>query len=491
MQMRIIMRTRTGDQTKKWATPGNEVVLVGSPGGSLVALGLLLLTASASVIAAGPILAASAGAEEPSTAAVDLHELDLLSQFGIAPLDSLPPVPSVSDYLGYAAAHNQELMSAYLVWRAIAERVPQATALPDPRFNYTEQIVSVETRVGPQQRSFALFQTIPWFGKLSLKGQVEAERAAAVEAQLYAVLLKIAFQVRKAYYDLAYLGHSIAITAEHLDLLTQWEEVARSRYATGAGGYADVIKAQVELGKLSDRLAELRDRYRPLAAALNAVLDRPADATVPWPGEIAAGGVPLDEAELLRRMSVENPELSSLRHQADRFRQAEKLAGKQRYPDLTLGLSYIQTGAARMDGVSDSGKDPVLATLSLNIPLWGGKYSAAEREAAGNYLAISSTRNDKENSLTAALEGTLFAYRDALRKMDLYGDTLLPKGRQSLGATMAAYETGTAGFLDVVDAERLLLEFELSHARAAADLMINSAKIEMLVGGPVATGENN
>jgi outer membrane protein TolC len=79
----------------------------------------------------------------------------------------------------------------------------------------------------------------------------------------------------------------------------------------------------------------------------------------------------------------------------------------------------------------------------------------------------------------------LFGYRDALRKMDLYGDALVPKGRQSLGASLAAYETGKTGFLDLVDAERLLLEFQLSHARAAADLMIQLAEIEMLVGGPV------
>jgi outer membrane protein TolC len=306
-----------------------------------------------------------------------------------------------------------------------------------------------------------------------------------------AVFLHVAYRIKKAYYDLAFLSRSISITKEHLKLLTQWESVARSRYATGVGSYADIIKAQVELGKLSDRLDELQDRYRPLAASLNAVLNRPVGAVVPWPAEYEATGGPVDEAELFVRLEQKNPVLISLGHQADSFLQAEKLAGKQRYPDLTFGVNYIQTGDARMEGVLGSGTDPLLASLSINIPLWRGKYSAAEREAAENFRAVSSTRTDRANLLAADLERALFGYRDALRKMDLYGDTLLPKGRQSLGATAAAYETGKAGFLDVVDAERILLEFQLSHARAAADLMINSAEIEMLVGGPVSFGADN
>lgn len=416
-----------------------------------------------------------------------LQELDVLSRFGIFPLDSLGATSNLDDYLGYAAAHNEELNAAIHAWQAIKDRRPQATSLPDPRFRFTEYLESVETRVGPQERAFGLSQTIPWFGKLSLKGQIEEERASGAAAGAKAVFLRIAYRVKKSYYDLAYLKHSLAITEEHLDLLSQWEEVARSRYATGTGSYAELIKAQVELGKLSERIEELRDRYRPLAAALNAALNRPADARIAWPTELEAQGSPLDEGALQRRLPVENPELLGLEHQALSFLRAEELAGKQRYPDLTLGVNYIQTGDARMENVLGSGKDPILASFSINIPIWSGKYQAAEREAAGSYLAAHSIRREKENNLAAALELALFGYRDALRKLDLYGDTLLPKGRQSLGATLAAYETGEAGFLDLVDAERLLLEFELSKARAAADLMIQLAEIEVLVGGPVFT----
>jgi len=437
---------------------------------------------------AGPALAVPESALTGSSEPGDLARLDLLSRFGITPLDSLGPAPTVRDFLGFAVAHNQGISAAYLAWQADRERVPQATALPDPGFSFTEYLAAVETRVGPQERAFALTQTFPWFGKLNLAGRIAEERASASAAKVAAVFLRVAYRVKKAYFDLAHLGRSTAIAAEHLDLVTRLEEAARARYATGAGSYADVIKAQVELGLLTDHLAELRDRYRPLAAELNAALGRPAGAPVPWPTDLSVTGLSLDEGELLRRLPVENPELVGLHHQTQRFEQARKLAGKQGYPDFTLGLNYIQTRQIDRDGIPDNGKDPLLATLSINLPLWRGKYRAAEKEAAGNHLAAHSERQDRESSLTAALEREMFRYRDALRKLDLYGDTLLPKGRQALRATTAAYETGKASFLELVDAQRLLREFELSRARAAADLNIHLAEIERLVGGPVSPG---
>jgi outer membrane protein TolC len=53
------------------------------------------------------------------------------------------------------------------------------------------------------------------------------------------------------------------------------------------------------------------------------------------------------------------------------------LAKKEFFPDVTLDLGYIETGAARTAGVPDSGKDPVFAGFSVNIPVWRGKYRDA------------------------------------------------------------------------------------------------------------------
>ena len=409
---------------------------------------------------------------------------DLLHRFGWEARSSLPVAPALADYLGYALAHSPAVAAALANWQADGEVGTQASALPDPRFSWGEMLVPVQTRTGPQQRIFSLSQTLPWFGKQSLRGKIADEQAAAAEARLVGVVLDVLFRVRRAYYDLAYLGEAVRITDRHLALVGQWEVVARARYAAGAGRFADMLKAQVEYSQLTDRLAELTDARRPAAAELNAALGQPATAPITWPATLPATAHAVAEDSLVAALLQRQPQLVALTHEEQSTVYAASLAGRQKYPDVTLGIDYIMTGESAIPATPDSGKDPVIARLAINVPLWWGKYAAAEREAAGRQRALEAARRDVTVGLQARLERVRFEHREAVRTVDLYGGSLLLKGRQALDAVTAAYETGEADFLDIVEAQQTLLAFELTEARARADRLISLARIEQLIAGP-------
>ena len=78
-----------------------------------------------------------------------------------------------------------------------------------------------------------------------------------------------------------------------------------------------------------------------------------------------------------------------------------------------------------------------------------------------------------------------YRFRDAARKISLFRDTLIPKAKQALKVMQKSYQAGKTEFLSLIDAERLLLEFELSYERAVANRMQRLAEIEMLVGKSV------
>ena len=161
---------------------------------------------------------------------------------------------TLSDYLANAALNNPELESAFYRWKAALEKIPQVKTLPDPRFTFAYYIQSVETRVGPQVASVALFQTFPWFGVLDLRGDIAAEEANALKAQYDALKLRLFYDVKNSFYEYAYLAQAIQITREDVALLKYLESVARARYSAGATPYSDVLKTQVQLGRLEDRL---------------------------------------------------------------------------------------------------------------------------------------------------------------------------------------------------------------------------------------------
>jgi len=392
-----------------------------------------------------------------------------------------PSVPTLDEYLRYALLHNPGLEAAFKRWKAALERVPQVRSLPDPKLSYAYYIERVETRVGPQRHRVGLAQVFPWFGKLRLRGDVALAEAEAAYRRFESERLKLFFEVKDAYYELAYLARAVAITQENMDLAKYLEGVALSRYRVGAAQHADVIRAQVELGKLEDKLRTLRDLKEPIVAKLNAALNRPPATAVPWPRDIHTEHVEANDELILAWMRETNPELKGLEADIAKQRAAVDLAKKNYYPDITLGVDYIDTGSARIH-TSDSGKDPVLAKVSINLPIWYAKYRASEREAKARLRAARRSVQNRGNALSAQVKLTLFKFRDAERKIDLYRDTLVPKARQSLRATETAYKGGKMNFLDLVDAQRVLLVFQLAYERALADRAQRLAELEMLVG---------
>jgi outer membrane protein TolC len=435
------------------------------------------------------------------------HELDHHSSVGRYPARSSiagastahrPTLPNLtdssglSDYLSYAALNNPGLEAAFNRWKAALERIPQVKALPDPRFNYLYYVQEVETRVGPQRHGLGINQVFPWFGKLKLRGDVATEAAHAARKRYEVVKLKLFFEVKDAYYEYYYLAKSVAITKENVALVRHLESVARSRYKTAAGSHPDVVRAQVETGKLEDRYQTLLDLRQPVVARLNAALNRPAEAAIPWPREITVEDVNEVDEELLSQLKVENPELQALDFEISRNRRAIELAKRDYYPDFNLGLNFVDTDSSRVGSPPDDGKDPVIAMISLNLPLWRDKYDAAVREARARFYAARQDKTEKTNSLSSDLKMASYRLRDAGRKIDLYGDALLPKARESLKVTESGYLATTGSFTDLIDAQRIFLEFALAYERALTDRAQSLAKLEMLVGRRISDpGEKN
>jgi cobalt-zinc-cadmium efflux system outer membrane protein len=398
---------------------------------------------------------------------------------------------TLQDYLAYAAMHNPNLEAAFNQWKAALQRVPQVRALPDPKFQYKYFIEEVETRVGPQKQSFGLMQAFPWFGTLKLAGDVAGQAALAAQQRYEATRQKLFYEVKDAYYEYAYLAKAIEITRENVTLVKHLESVALSRYQASAGGHPAVIRAQVEWGKLDDRQRTLEDLRNPLTARLNAALNRPAGAPLPWPGPVRFDPVEVDENTLMTSLAASNPALKAMGFEVIKNERTVRLARKNTRPDFALGLSAIDTGNAVYGTPPDSGNDPVVASLSMTIPLWQGKNKASVREAKLRHLVSQKDKKNTLNALSAQLQMAIYQLQDARRKISLYGDTLLPKANESLKVTESAFRGGSGSFTDLIDAQRVLLEFALAKERALAHYAQNQARIEVLVGRPIESPETN
>lgn len=409
---------------------------------------------------------------------------------GIEP--GLPGTDTVlEDLLLHALGHSPELEVAYQRWRAALARVPQARALPEPQFSLGLLVDEIDRSADYMGERYALTQSLPWFGTLALRAGVAQEEAEIEARRLEAARLVLFEQVTAAWFEYAFLHQAAAIARDNLALMTRLEAVARARYRAAEAGQAEVNRAQLEMGRLDEQLRSLQDRLAPAAAELNALLGRPAHARLPVPAAPSRQPfAPLPERDAqawLERARAFSPTLAASRHETAREAHGIELARRQYYPEFMLGVEYERGGSARMARMDGGGKDMIAGMVSVSIPLRRGRYDAGLAEARARHVAASHALAGRELELEAALQAALFEYRDSRRKLELYGGTLLPKARQALASTEAAYRTGEAGFSDLVDTQRVSFEFSLAHERAAADRARARARVLTLAGEAPAT----
>lgn len=243
-----------------------------------------------------------------------------------------------------------------------------------------------------------------------------------------------------------------------------------------------MVKAQVEIGRLEDRLQSLEQARQPRSQRLRELLDLPAGPALPWPQPFPLRRLGREEGEIAGLLAEHSPRLRELSQEVAARERGVDLARQSYFPDLSFGFDYIEVGPARTRGVTGSGDDAIVGKVGLSLPIWFGRNAASVSEAKARLYAAELDRHSLDNKLRTGVSRGLFAYRDAERKLSLYRDSLIPKGEESLQTTAAAFEAGEGDFLSVLDAERLLLEFHLSRERALVDREVALANLELLTG---------
>jgi outer membrane protein TolC len=407
------------------------------------------------------------------------------ADIGQEPHDGNTPV-TLQEYLRYAALNNAGLKAAFEQFKAAVEQVPQARALPDPKFTYGYYIEEVETKEGPRSQNLQLMQMFPWFGTIQARTDAAASAAKAAKKRYEAAKLELFFQVKDTFFEYAFLARAVEIAQENLELIKHFEEVARAKYIAAAAAHPDVVRAQIELAKFEDQLITLQEFRKPVVARLNAVLNRRSFEMLPWPHKEQFQLVTLGRQQIIESLQKQNPELQALSWDIQSAKTEVELAKKKFYPDIGLGVEWMTNMGMMGTGLKNSEKDEVVLMLGVNLPIWRDSYKAGEQQAKANVRKATEHKTQAENTLIAQTEQALYDLEDSGRKARLYGDVLVPKAQELLFVSEEAYKAGKVDFLSLIDSQRLLLEYQLSYERAVANYAQKLAELEMLAGTELA-----
>lgn len=394
---------------------------------------------------------------------------------------------SLDELIQEALINNSELKGLFLAWKSDLLKTVSAGTLPEPFFSYSNYIEAVETRVGPQEQSFQLTQQFPFFGKRSKREQRAMTKALQTKERYNASKLKLIYDVKEAYYEYVYLKQMVKITDTNEKLLNHFEKIVQTGYRSGKAANENLLKAQVSLALLADEKTALEDMAKASLVRIKALvgLSVESDLKPDLSYELfTIEASKFDIGTFTQDMLKSNPVLKEVLYRLDEARHSVSLAKLKFFPDVTVGGTYIETAESQFD-VAESGKDPVIVMAKVNLPIWYSSLNSSLLAAKSYFDSQKNLLADMEAKLQAELALVFYKVKDAHRKINLYGNGLIPKANQILKTTEASYKSGEVDFLSLIDAQRSILDMELKFAKAKADYSKQMAKLEQLTGSKV------
>src|SRR5215471_17005963 len=133
------------------------------------------------------------------------------------------PTLSLSGVISEALEKNPAVQSALHAVEAQKHKIPQAKSLPDPEAsvgwmgNLTP--FSVQEGDPSSYRGIGVTQSIPYPGKLKLRGDIASQEVQMAQWDYEALRRRVTADVKAAYYDYFFYDKALEITHKNKDLL--------------------------------------------------------------------------------------------------------------------------------------------------------------------------------------------------------------------------------------------------------------------------------
>lgn len=384
---------------------------------------------------------------------------------------------TLEDYFQIAAENNPGLLAKYKNFEAAMQRVAQVSSLPDPNLSFGYFISPVETRVGPQQARFSLTQMFPWFGTLSAQENAASLLAEAKYQEFLDARNKLYYQVSASYFPLYELEKLISIEVENQRILSSYKEIATVQFQNDKGSMVDVLRVDIMLKDATTELSILNQKKKPLETRFNKLLNRDVNESI----EI------IDSLQIKRiipdfrkdSLLLANPLLEELDLKVQASQAQERAAIKQGLPKFGVGLDYVIVGERTGATTSDNGKDVLMPMVTMSLPIFRGKYKAAQNEAQLMQESYELQKEEVANRLISSYEMIWYKIQKQTELIVLY-EAQIQESEQSLNLLFSAYSNSGKDFEEVLRMQQQILKYQRMKATALSDYHIALAEMDYI-----------
>lgn len=408
-----------------------------------------------------------------------LYAAALLLAVAASGLSAEPPPLTLDEAVATAlAAEDPEFERFTARAEALENRAVADAQLPDPKI--TGQVANVPTdsfefdQDGMTQAvRVGLRQEFPAGKTLKVRGAQRRAEAEAERARREAALRDVELATRTAWLDLAYQSRAIRILTRSREAINKQIDSLASRFATGRMHAQDVLRTELELALLDDRLVEHQRLADVAREALARYIGR--DAFRPLPEIFPAFAEPRALTALEKRL-VDHPQVRVADARVEAAEIGIELAEQAYKPAFALEGGY---------GLRTDRPDLASIGITLSLPLFTDKRQDRQRAAAVHQRGARDLDRDAlVLDLRRQLEQELANWRRLNQRIELYRHAVSNRARETAEASITTYANSQTDFAELIRSQLAELDVELKHAELETRAAKAWALLAWLTGEP-------
>ncbi|TCS37921.1 cobalt-zinc-cadmium efflux system outer membrane protein [Paucimonas lemoignei] len=374
--------------------------------------------------------------------------------------------------LNMALRANSELSAARYELQAVEASVLQAGVLPNPAL----EVGVLDTRKETRETTVQLSQPIELGGKRAARVEAAERGRDAALAELNAKHADIRAAVITAFFNVLAAQERLSLAENSAELAKRATSVASRRVAAGKVSPVEETKARVAEASVRFELTQAKSELATARNRLAALWGSPTPRFERVEGRLDALPALPERMALSQRLAA-SPALARARLEVDRRQALAQVERSRRIPDITLNM-----GVQRSE---ELGRNQAIVGVSIPLPFFdrnqGNILEALRRtDKARDELAATETR--LTNELAQAFEQLDVARQES----SALQQEVLPGAQSAYDAATKGFEAGKFNFLEVLDAQRTLLQAKSQYLRALAEAHRAAAEVDRLVGTPYA-----
>ena len=360
----------------------------------------------------------------------------------------IPLTIAEAEDLALAAEPGQQALRARAA--ALEEQAVVAGALPDPMLriglnNYPIQSGDFTTE-GMTNAGATYRQACPRGDTRELGNRKFTRLAEAQLREADARGEDVLAATRIAWLDLYYWSQARDLVSESRPFFEDLATITRSLYAVGRRNQQDVLRAELELSRLDDRLIDIERQQLRARAQLGEWIGDDAERPVADKLPLWDDAPPLED---LRTSLREHPTLQAADARVAAQEANVDLAEQRSKPGWALDVGYSYRDGSLPNG--DPRADFLTVGVTVDLPFFSRKSVDSTLSAAlQDRSAALADRERLLRSLESSLAAEYARWQELSRRLSLYEERILIQARDHAQASLLAYQNDRGNFADVM-----------------------------------------